>query len=251
MAGKDTGKSTVKGGGVPSEPDATKDLREMTRALENLRRDFREEMWELKKSVSYCTDICNDVKDTTNEIKNLRLEMQELLKPNTELKGENARLSQRCEELEQYQRLNSLEIKGVPDGKDPLAIISKIGESVAVTTDTMVDIDTCHYVRTFNADVKNIVVRFVRRNQRNELLSKCRKKKIDSSMLGLEGTTPVFVNEHLTPKNKALLSDAIKKKKAAKWKFAWTTGGKVLVRKDEDSDIIRIAHEGDLDKINC
>ncbi|KAH7978626.1 hypothetical protein HPB49_006158 [Dermacentor silvarum] len=252
MAGKDSGKNAAKGGGAPSEQDAgnSKDLREMTKAFENFRRDFREEMRELKKGVSYCTDICNDVKDIATEIKNLRVEMQELLRQNTKLKGENARLTQRCEDLEQYQRLNNLEIRGVPDGNDPLSVINRIGEIVGESIDSMVDIDTCHWVRTPKPDARNIVVRFVRRSKRNDLLSKCRKKKIDTSMLDLEGKTPIFVNEHLTPKNKALLSDAIKKKKAAKWKFAWTSGGKVLVRKDEGSDIIHIAHEGDLDKIN-
>ncbi|KAH7967094.1 hypothetical protein HPB49_022608 [Dermacentor silvarum] len=168
MAGKDAGKQDT----------SLKELRDLAKALETFRRDIRAEtreikdgISELKDGVSYCTDICNDVKDTAAEINNLRMEMQQLLKQNMDLKAENAKLTQRCEELEQYQRLNNLEVKGAPTGSNPLTVIKKIGESVGECVEDD-DIDTCHWVRTPKPGVQNIIVRFVRRSKRNALLSK-------------------------------------------------------------------------------
>ncbi|KAH7959639.1 hypothetical protein HPB49_012659 [Dermacentor silvarum] len=168
MAGKDAGKQDT----------SLKELRDLAKALETFRRDIRAEtreikdgISELKDGVSYCTDICNDVKDTAAEIKNLRMEMQQLLKQNMDLKAENAKLTQRCEELEQYQRLNNLEVKGAPTGSNPLTVIKKIGVSVGECVEDD-DIDTCHWVRTPKPGVQNIIVRFVRRSKRNALLSK-------------------------------------------------------------------------------
>lgn len=45
------------------------------------------------------------------------------LKENQELKAENSKLSIRVEELEQYQRLNNLEMKCVPLGGEPMTVL--------------------------------------------------------------------------------------------------------------------------------
>ncbi|KAH9364895.1 hypothetical protein HPB48_011831 [Haemaphysalis longicornis] len=241
-ANKDTGRDGEK------EVTDVKELRDLLKMFEDFKKDFRAEMRDLKDGISFCTDVCNDVKDTATDIKNLRLEMQELLRQNIELREENKRLSERCDELEQYQRLNNIEVKGAPAESDPVTVLQKIGEAVGESIDAT-DIDICHWVSTPKRGVKNIVVRFVRRSKRNDVLAKCRKKRVDCSILGCAQKTPLFVNEHLTQKNKALLSAAIQKKKEVGWKFAWTTNGRVLVRRDEDSPVIHIAHEGNLAQI--
>lgn len=107
-----------------------KDMQELVTAFENCRRDFRAGMGELKGSVSFCTDVCTDVKNTADEIKQLRQDMQKILKPNQELNTENERLARKREDLEQYQRLSNLEIKGVCSGANPLTAVRKIGEFV-------------------------------------------------------------------------------------------------------------------------
>ncbi|KAH6944468.1 hypothetical protein HPB50_003292 [Hyalomma asiaticum] len=83
--------------------------------------------------------------------------MKELLNENKKLKAENERLSKKCDELEQYQRSNNLEIKGVPPGNDALGILQKIGESVGETIDTS-DIDICHWVPDANETPEGVRV---------------------------------------------------------------------------------------------
>ncbi|KAH7949015.1 hypothetical protein HPB49_004173 [Dermacentor silvarum] len=58
-------------------------------------------------------------------MKELRKEFQGLVKRNG-LTGENLKLSNRVEELEQHQRSNNLEMKGVPT-KDATEFVKKIG----------------------------------------------------------------------------------------------------------------------------
>lgn len=241
-AAKDTG------GDADKDMLDGKDLRELIRAFDTFKRDYRSDMRELKDSVSFCTDICNDVKGIAENIKQLRQEMHGIVNENKALKAENERLAQKCEELEQYQRLNNVEIKGVPAEDDPVLTIQKIGKSVGEAVEAA-DLDTCHWVRSSKQNAQSIIARFVRRSKRNAFLSKCRKQKIDSSVLGSEAKTPIYVNENLTQANKALLSAAIQKKKAANWKFVWTNSGKILARKDEGSSVVRIATQADLIQI--
>lgn len=232
------------------EKDVTdmKDMRELLSAFHKFTRDLRAEFDELKKSISFCTDVCNGVKTATEEIKKLRQEMNELVKQNRDLKAENDRLANKCEDLERYQRLNNLEIKGVPTDNDPLTVIQHIGKSVGIIVDST-DIDTSHWVPTKNSDAQNIIVRFVHRSKRDSILTKCRKSRVDTSVLGIEAKDAIYVNEHLTQATKALLSAAIKKKKEVGWKFVWTASCKVLARKDEKAKSVQISTHADLDKI--
>ncbi|KAH9368476.1 hypothetical protein HPB48_022181 [Haemaphysalis longicornis] len=149
-ANKDTGRDGEKG------VTDVKELRDLLKMFDDFKKDFRAEMRELKDGISFCcTDICNDVKDTATVLKNLRLEMQELLRQNIKLRKENKRLSERCDELEQYQRLNNLQVKGAPAESDPVTALQKIGEAVGETIDAT-DIDICHWDSTPKVENKPV-----------------------------------------------------------------------------------------------
>lgn len=91
---KDTGRDGEK------EVTGVKELRDLLKMFEDFKKNFRAQMRELKTVYfSALVFICNDVKDTATDIKNLRLEMQELLRQNFELREENNSLSERCDEL--------------------------------------------------------------------------------------------------------------------------------------------------------
>lgn len=214
----------------------TKDSRDTAKAIDDLRRELRKEL--------------REIKDSLNEVKDLKEGLSQILKENEELKAENAKLRSRVEEVEQYQRSNNLEIKGVPTDIEPFEAVKKIGAIVheEISED---DVDTCHRVPTARHDVSNIVVRFVRRTKRNALLSKAKKAKIDSGVLGSRVSSPVYVNEHLTRNGKQLLGAAIQRKREMQWKFVWTANGKVFARRNESSPVLRIATTSDLSKMTA
>lgn len=58
-------------------------------------------------------------------------------------------------------------------------------------------------------------------------------------------TQKIFINEKLTPANKQLLWLA-KSTKAFGYKYVWTKDGQILLRKSDDSPIIRIKDANDI-----
>ncbi|KAH9365763.1 hypothetical protein HPB48_016851 [Haemaphysalis longicornis] len=179
----------------------------------------------------------------------MKHDMKKLIERNRELELENSQLNSRLNELEQYQRLNNIEIKGLPDNCDELAAVKLIGTKLGEPLDVH-DIDLCHKIRIPNSVQKNVIVRFTRRSKRNEILAKARKARLTTESLGFDGTSkPVFLNEHLTPKNKQLLGAAVARKKEVGWKFVWTAEGKILARRGESTPIMRIASMSDVERM--
>lgn len=219
------------------------------KALDDFKREMRLEMRSVKESVKFCSDTCDETKAINTELKALRQELGVLLKSNEALKKENKQLAQRVDELEQYSRLNNLELKGVKSVDNAHDVVKKLGEVIDEPL-CAADIDTCHKITTRVTGESNIIVRFVRRDKRQAVLAKARKRQITNEMLGLPGSDRVYVNEHLTRANKQLLGATIARKKEMSWKFVWTIGGKIFARKNESSNAVRIADEGDLRKIS-
>jgi hypothetical protein len=67
--------------------------------------------------------------------------------------------------------------------------------------------------------------------------------------------TRVFLNESLAPERRQLLADVRRKvreistAKGRKYKFIWTHQGEIRVRKDEQSPIIKINSQSDINYI--
>ncbi|KAH9368498.1 hypothetical protein HPB48_020787 [Haemaphysalis longicornis] len=222
--------------------------KEIMKALEDFKREMRTELRSVKDSVKFCSDTCDETKAIGAGLKALRQEIAHLLEANEALQDENKRLTRRVDELEQYTRLNNLEIKGISSDEDPVDVVKKIGDVLKEPVSSH-DIDTCHRIPTRKPGETNIVVRFVRRDKRHALLAKARKQKLTTKQLGLSQANAVYVNEHLTQANKQLLGAAIARKKEVAWKFVWTSAGKVFARKDEHMDAVRIQDLSDLTKM--
>lgn len=113
--------------------------------------------------------------------------------------------------------MNNLQIKGVTSTGNPEDIVRKIGELIDEPVSEE-DIDTCQRVPTRTSNETNIIVRFVRRDNRHAFLSKARKHKISNDKLFSCKEGPVFANEHLTQTNEKLLGAVIARKKQVGWK---------------------------------
>lgn len=217
--------------------------------LDDFRREIRLEIRTIKDSVKFSSDAADNVAEIMKDMKEIRLDMKKLVERNRELEIENQQLHQRVDELEQYQRLHNLEIKGLPNDCDETTVIKKIVNKLGETLDEK-DIDVCHRVKIPNSVEKNVIVRFTRRSKRNVVLAKARKAKLTTESLGFDGTSKdVYINEHLTAKNKRLLGAAVARKKAIGWKFVWTTDGKILARRGESTPIMHITSLSDVERM--
>lgn len=120
----------------------------------------------------------------------------------------NAKIS--CIEIKDIFR-----IPGKPEANKPI---------IVELTSTMQKIKLLKAVKTFN--------------------SSNRQNRLNAAHLGLRSlSSPVFVAEHLTSKANRLHFLARELTKAGKFKYCWTSSGKVFLRKAEGSPIILVKTE--------
>ncbi|KAK8769028.1 hypothetical protein V5799_014508 [Amblyomma americanum] len=83
---------------------------------------MKDELEEMKKTL----EENKEFKKNIGALKaNLREEIQAVLRENSNLRSENKKLTKHLEELEQYQRSNNIEIKGIPHDDNPLETVKK------------------------------------------------------------------------------------------------------------------------------
>lgn len=169
---------------------------------------------------------------------------------NKTLVKENEKLSRRIADLEQYSRINNVEIRGVPStqGESCVAVLQKIGEKIGCHVPPT-DLDTVHRVPAKKD--KNIIARFCSRTKKAEFISKARKARLNATTLGFppSAETKVFVNDHLTQENKRLFAQALELKKQHNWRFLWTDNCRIKARKTEGSRVYVISCTSDLSLI--
>ena len=216
---------------------------------------------EFGKSLEFLNAKYDEQKKEIDRLKienqNIKAKNVELEKDMNDLEGKNNVLQKRIEEIEQYSRRNNVEICGIPEsvGENTETVVIKLSEKLGQNINND-DIDICHRVPLPEKSGKKqekpspIVVRFVRRKVRNELMASARARRIKANVINSQfSEDPIYVNEHLTPENKQLLGMSRTKKKQLKWAYCWVKDGKILMRKGDNSRIFRISKEEDLIKL--
>ena len=114
------------------------------------------------------------------------------------------------------------------------------------------DISVCHHLpqpKGYKGKRKEpcIIVKFARRDvkdnfykARAELRSKTTKD------IGYHAQNNIYLAESLTERNKALFRSCLNVKRDKSYKFIWTLNGTIYLRKDENSDAIKIKSTEDL-----
>ncbi|CAH2104622.1 unnamed protein product [Euphydryas editha] len=165
-------------------------------------------------------------------------------------------------ERNQFLRMNNIEISGVPQkhGENLLSILNCISITIGFQLQET-DVDTIHRVRRFitsvdsrkDADPRHpaIIVRFCQRRRKDALMAAARERRnITTADAGLPGPcTPIYINEHLTTRNKLLLKKARDFKNQNNFKYLWVKQCKIFIRKDDKSKIYLISEDTDFAKI--
>lgn len=203
---------------------------------------------ELKSSLSQLEDSHSALKEENSKLK------RQLATIHNELET----LKFNCDEQEQYNRRECLEIHGIPtmEKEDTNDIITKVGSLINVKIEPN-DISVSHRLPTKNKDrkdnIKPIIVKFTRRDVRDQLYSSRRLLKdhtIDDIGMGRLGSSKIFIQESLTFKKKDLFKKCLKFKKENKFKFIWTSYGTIFLRKNEHSPSHKITYESDLARLS-
>lgn len=172
-------------------------------------------------------------------------------------------LEEKIENLQMGSRKSSLEIKNVPrqnneTKEDLVDMVLCLSSSIGSTLNRS-DIKDVYRVRGKKKDSVStpIIVETASTLIKTDILKLCKtfnttkRNKLCAKHLGhrvLEDT-PIFVSEQLTAKGARLHFLARDLVKAGKYKFCWTTYGRVYLRKSENSPIITIKSEAQVQQL--
>ena len=213
---------------------------------------------DLAESINTLSATINLVKDEAMNNKvmiiQLQTENKEIMKRYEiqdeqikKLSTDNEGLRGDLEEMNQYLRINNLEIIGLPsiqemENEDIIndeQILLQFFNSKMGVDITEADIDISHEIPTRRKDKRRVVVcRFVSRKTKIKILN-ARKEMCGVRFNGNE----VFVNEHLSPFNRELFALATGKKKTEHFKYLWVRNGNIYLRKNDNSEIHHIINK--------
>ena len=201
--------------------------------------------------------INSQASSNTAEIQNLKNSNDDLRSECESLKQKYAPTQEKIKDhgthlndIEQYLRVNNLEIVGVPEATENLtdeATLLEIFNSIPDLPEpiTEKDIDICRIIPSNRRDKKNVAIcKFVSRKTKLSLLEAKRKTRNFKF-----ADNDIYINEHLSPLNRHLFSLASRKKLENNLKFLWTKHDKVFLRKNENADVLHIVSEESRSKI--
>ncbi|XP_046681380.1 uncharacterized protein LOC124368148 [Homalodisca vitripennis] len=227
--------------------DIMKKITEMSEAQKVQDASFNKSYESLSEKLDENTKA---VTDQNSSIERCLKIIDDLTQKNIQLQKKVDELEKRVDDMEQYSRLNAVEIHGIPEEKneDVISIVKEVGKALDMTiSDTM--IDACHRLgrRTDpNRPPPGIIVKFVRRLDKEELLKKRRvKNNLSTRHMNMGTDQPVYINEALSPAKRRLFAEARQLKKEKMYKFLWVRGGKIFMRKDEESTSIQVTCKAD------
>ena len=172
-------------------------------------------------------------------------------------------VKQELNNAEQYSRRDCLEIRGIPLQRNEICnnLVKKVGDLIGVKVDDH-DISVSHRLpgsaqrqsHTSQAAMNDstIIVKFVRRDIRNKFYSLRKNLRGKSTKdIGLTMVTEhrIFIGESLTKQNRRLFNLCLEQRNRLKYRYIWTSAGRIFLRKDESSPVISVLTLKDLEKI--
>jgi regulator of replication initiation timing len=231
--------------------------RAVNAAIGNKLNNVIQQISNLEKSVTFCSDKVDDffkqLNDFSNKVKIIERDNIELRNENNELKKQLSAVKLEVEDLNQYGRNHNILIEGVPElgEENVMNLVNKLAVAVDETIVLNVDIQAAHRIPAKNKNKpRPIVVQFSNRQKRDAVLKKARSTRPKSTDF-VQGvpTTNVYVNEHLTPYYNKLFYEAKQIKVKKGYKYLWVSNSKLFIRKDGDSKAVKISCMDDLNKL--
>lgn len=208
----------------------------------------------LQESVEFVSGTLDSINEL---IKKMNTEMNDIKRENAKMKEENASLKKDVDDLhkrmramEQHSRKTNVEISGIPvtPNENVLNLVKDIGSAIGqeFQADQVV---AAHRVPSYRKErISSLVVRFQSQTTRDRWITGYKNKKslLASEVNNSFPKTRVYINEHLAPADKLLLSQIKIKCKDLNIKYAWYKEGKFFVRKSDGEKCFRVNKVDDL-----
>lgn len=164
-------------------------------------------------------------------------------------------LEHKISAMEQQARQCNLEIQNLPEKRNEnlMAILEQLGSVVKhqIAAGEVVSIHRVPHADAKTKRPKNVVVKFTTKHVRDSVLAAVRATKgLNSNQLSIPGTPhDIYVNEHLTLKNKMMYRLCREEARKHNYKYVWVKNGVILVRQLDTSPVIAVRSPQDLSKI--
>lgn len=226
---------------LSSLPTLIEDIKTIKRELSDLKASCEFNSAKLDEQAKRISDLEYKMAETTNMRSSLDSSANEIATLRKELAAKD-----------QWTRLNNIEVKGVPlkSGENLFSVTEALTKAVGYTFSKS-QINYIARVPVHNAKDKSIVINFINRYVKEEFIAAARKKKhLVAADIGFSGNTQrVFVNDHLTPEYKNLLTKTKSVAKEKDFSYVWVKYCKIHVRKNDTSRVLIISSESDLNKM--
>lgn len=210
---------------------------------------------EICASVDFSSDrqdkLEKRVETTENYIHSQKKQEHEL----SDLKKNVQELQLQLNDHQQRERINNLEISGLPEDDNEcltgiIIAIAKASE-VPVTKDDIVHVNRVKPRHPVAGRPRAVIVKFTNRLIKDNILAGIRKMRgIKTTDIELPGEPiSIYVNEHLTPYNKALLKKTRETATDKLYEYVWTKNCQILARRNQGATAIHLRTEEDLRKI--
>lgn len=235
--------------------DELREIKQKVLCLPGLVNDvntLKSELAEVKESCEFTSNRLDDCSSRLSEVERKLPELESLQDRIQQVCSEVSSLKNELARNDQALRVNNVEIRGVPLRKDEnlFSVMDRIGAVVGYRVDKSY-INYIARVPMFNSKEKSIVVSFTNRYVKEDFIASARiKKSFPAGEIGFQGISQnVYVNDHLTPMNKKLLTLTKSSLKAKGFIYIWVKYCKIHVRKDDNSRVYIISSERDLNKL--
>lgn len=232
--------------------------------IESQTRGFEKNAAVLQNIQQTNINIESSVAFLTTQNEELKKKIETLEEKSREDRKYIAILEEKLEVAQQDNRKTNFEIKNVPrqqnETKDDLISMAvNLSKSVGCTLERSAIRDIYRVRAKRDSNIKNtpIVVETTSTLVKNDFLRSCKaynikqKTKLAAKHLGMrtQEDTPIFVSEQLTPKAARLYFLARELVKAKTYKFCWTAYGRVYLRKEDNSPVILINSEPQIQQL--
>lgn len=197
------------------------------------------------------TEVLAENKKLCEEITCVKKQNAELLQENQKLKTQVTEIKEEVIQLQQYSRRLNIQIDNLPEfpEENVQETVNKIVETLEI--DVGKNIIAVHRVPTIKKDkIKPVIIQFNTMDAKEKFLKTAKSKRLTANIINPSfENLPVYVNEHLCSELKKLLYDCKKFKKENNYKFVWVKSGKIFIRENEQSRVLRIKNLSDLPNV--
>lgn len=202
----------------------------------------------MKETVKFVSDKYDDLDKKTENIKTRTVILENKVDLINRQTAKIQDLEYKMDSMEQSARQCNVEIFKLPEKRTEnlLAIVHKIGDFIGCPVHPQ-DLVSAHRVPHADKNSKlpkNVIVKFASKLFKENFLTSARKKRgmttVDLDVPGATQSQIIYVNEHLTLKNKLLYKEARDAAKLNGFRHVWTQNGTVLVRATGTSPIFAV-----------